>query len=98
MAVIYGYTMVNSAGWFQDGIYGETYTKLFLSKQECLEEAYKDYKETYKVFLEDEGLDIDTPEETKEEFIKESVQRHMAGLIQLPDFHIQYEFFSQELP
>lgn len=97
MAVIYGYTMVNSAGWFRDGIYGETDTKLFLSKQECLEEAYKDYKETYKVFLEDEGL-IDTPEETKEEFIKESIQRHMAGFIQLSDFHIQYEFFSQELP
>lgn len=53
--VVYGYTAVNSDGWFQNPNFGKTRTKLFLSKEKCLKKAFEDYQKVYDSLAE-EGL------------------------------------------
>lgn len=94
--IVYGYTAVNSDGWFQNPNFGETRTKLFLSKEECLKKAFEDYQKVYDSLAE-EGLEPENKKESENEFIKKASEDKLAGVIQLPDYHIQFEFFEQKV-
>lgn len=99
MNKVYGYTAIHSDGWFMcanpmDN--GESRTYLYSHQDKCLEAAYEDYIEVYQNFVEDDEM-IDTRMEAKEEFFQNVKENNMAGYIQLPDCHIQFEFFEKEV-
>lgn len=91
--MIYGYTCINSDGWYDSNGGGESRTYLFSSKEKCIEDAFNRYCAIYDVFLEE---DIESEKESEEEFIKNVNEDKIAGYIQLPSSHIQFEFFELE--
>lgn len=103
---IYGYNIIHS-----DGIWDgrESQEELFLSEQERNDSLYKDYCDYFDFQVENEyitdcvnGQYIDesgNPKLTKEEFFDELKNAEKYGMplgvIQLSDFHIQFEIFSK---
>lgn len=95
---IYGFSEVASEG-FEDAT--ESRTKIYGSKSECINAAYECYCDAWKLF-ENEGIIENGCDEnldallSKEEF-SEAILKSGYVLIQLPDSHVQFEFFEQEL-
>lgn len=84
---IFGYTVVNSAGWNNAM---ETHTKLYDNQSDTLKDAYKKYKslfEEYKDALEDASEKCLANKEFKKDLIDTGYV-----LIQLCDSHIQIEY------
>lgn len=48
-------------------------------------------------FSEKQGLEPENKKEPENEFIKKASEDKLAGVIQLPDYHIQFEFFEQKV-
>ncbi len=100
---VYGYTFITSDGdairEFSPGkkYYGESITKLFSSIMERDNAVYEDYVEDWCSYVGDNTSDdYGNKMLSKEEFnayVKETGQ----AVIQLPEYHITYELFDQEV-
>ena len=103
---IYGYTVINTDRWPSGK---ETQTRLFPSEESRNKAMYNEYTDTFRWLSEndqmeqtDDGMYADangTPELTQKEFFQEiatSIENHtVIGSIQLSDYHIQFEPFTQ---
>lgn len=103
---VYGYVKVNSEG----GRNGkEADVVICDTRQERDKLMYQDYAETFDTIEADHGFDMDEngPHDengeykmTEEEFMEEirnsdNENQSVFGLIQMPDYHIQFEPFCK---
>lgn len=94
-------SVVNSASDYGK----ESYVNVYSSKKECLNKSYSDYCDKWKnyidceIFKEKDGLYVDDNGNSmlsKVEFFK-TLQNDGYTYIQLPDYHIQFEYSEREL-
>lgn len=102
---IYGYTAIKSDNWELQDEYGhtyypETFTDLYESQKDCVDAAYKIYTRLYEYFKSKNLLsdDFDNTKYKKNDFMEtEDKPNNVTGIINCLDFHVQFEFFSQDI-
>lgn len=90
---LYGYVKVDTEG-FGDGT--ESDVSLSTDREKLIESAFEDYRSQLEYSKEWETIDEEQEIfETLEEFEAELVNGYV--LLQLADYHVQYEYFEREV-
>lgn len=92
-----GVSIVNSEGYDRGN---ESYVNVYSSVRECIDLSYQTYLDTWNNLLkqDEDGLINDNGNSflSKEEYGKKLLQNGYV-LIQMYDYHIQFEYFEKEL-
>lgn len=88
---LYCYTLVDTSAPWYDGTESKTF--IYKEKKKCIDDAYDMYCECFETECEDGEDENGETLLPREKFLAEDNME----LIQLPDFHIQIEYFEAEI-